>query len=141
MGIEFTGRLRWYGKQGRLEIYYDEVKNAWYASIKIHVSVEETKTGKKSKHIIHGERKSIKVVSPKGSKVASIDLGINVLASILVNDGSWVLYKGIRTKEDYFYFQGVFLEFNHSLMRLKTWENMRLMLNSVRRRGGFSRSL
>ena len=31
--IGFTGRLRWLGKQGRLEIYYDEVRNAWYASI------------------------------------------------------------------------------------------------------------
>jgi len=30
--IDFVGRLRWYGKQGRLEIYYDEAKNAWYTS-------------------------------------------------------------------------------------------------------------
>ena len=26
MEISFTGRLRWLGKQGRLEIYYDEVR-------------------------------------------------------------------------------------------------------------------
>jgi putative transposase len=32
-------------------------------------------------------------------------LGINVLASVVVNDGTWPLYKGVRTKEDYFYFQ------------------------------------
>jgi transposase len=44
--IEFAGRLRWYGKQGRLEIYYDDVENAWYASIPVDVGVEETKTGK-----------------------------------------------------------------------------------------------
>jgi transposase len=31
--IEFAGMLRWYGKQGRLEIRYDDVENAWYASI------------------------------------------------------------------------------------------------------------
>jgi len=102
--INFTGRLRWYGKQGRLEIYYDEVRNAWYASIPVEVGVEVTKTGRRSKHILRGERKSIQVKSPKGSKMASIDLGINVLASVVIDDGTWLLYKGVRTKEDYFYF-------------------------------------
>jgi len=101
--IDFAGRLRWYGKQGRLEIYYDEVRNAWYASIPVEVGVEVTKTGRRSKHIVRGERKSIQVKSPKGNKVASIDLGINVLASVVIDDGSWLLYKGVRAKEDYFY--------------------------------------
>ena len=86
--IEFAGRLRWYGKQGRLEIYYDDVENAWYASIPVEVGVEVTKTGKKSKWIVKGERTSIQIASPKGNKVASIDLGINVLASVVVDDGT-----------------------------------------------------
>ena len=103
--VEFAGRLRWYGKQGRLEIYYDETRNAWYASIPVEVGVEETKTGKKSEYIVHGERKTIQVESPRGNKVASIDLGINVLASVVVDDGTWLLYKGVRTKEDYFHFE------------------------------------
>jgi len=103
--IEFAGKLRWFGKQGRLEIHYDETKNAWYACIPVEVGVEVTKTGRKSKHIVRGERKSIQVESPKGSKVASIDLGINNLASVVVDDGTWLLYKGVRAKEDYFYFQ------------------------------------
>jgi len=103
--IDFVGRLKWYGKQGRLEISYDETRNAWYASIPVEVGVEETKTGRKSKYILHGERKTIQVESPKGNKLASIDLGINVLASVVMNDGIWLLYKGLRTKEDYFYFE------------------------------------
>jgi len=103
MEISFTGRLRWYGKQGRLEIYYDETRNAWYASIPVEVGVEVTKTGRRSKHILRGERKSIQVKSPKGSKAASIDLGINILGSVVIDDGTWLLYKGVRTKEDYFY--------------------------------------
>ena len=103
--IEFVGRLRWYGKQGRLEIYYDDTENTWYASVPVEVGVEETKTGKKSKWIVRGERKSIQVEAPKGNKVASIDLGINILASVVVDDGTWLLYKGVRAKEDYFYFQ------------------------------------
>nr|MCG2880782.1 transposase [Vulcanisaeta sp.] len=105
MEIKFVGRLRWYGKQGRLEIIYDESKGAWYAHIPVEVGVEETKTGKKSRYIVKGERRAIQIKSPKGSKVASIDLGINNLASVVVSDGTWLLYKGIRTKEDYFYFQ------------------------------------
>ena len=103
--IDFAGRLRWYGKQGRLEIYYDEARNAWYASIPVEVGVEKTKKGKESKYILRGERKAIQVESPKGNKVASIDLGINNLASVVLNDGTWFLYKGVRTKEDYFYLE------------------------------------
>ena len=105
MEIKFAGRLRWFGKQGRLEIIYDDAKNAWYAHIPVEVGVEETKTGKKTKHIVKGERRVIQIKSPKGNKVASIDLGINNLASVVVSDGTWILYKGIRTKEDYFYLQ------------------------------------
>jgi len=103
--IKFVGRLRWFGRQGRLEIIYDESKGVWYAHIPVDVGVEETKTGKKSRHIVKGERKVIQIESPKGNKVASIDLGINNLASVVVSDGTWILYKGIRTKEDYFYLQ------------------------------------
>jgi len=103
--IDFVGRLKWYGKQGRLEIRYDETRSAWYASIPVEVGVEETKTGRKSTHIVRGERKSIQIESPEGNKVASIDLGINVLASVVIDDGTWLLYKGLRTKEDYFYFE------------------------------------
>lgn len=68
------------------------------------LGVEKTKTGKKSE-IVKGERKSIQIASPKGNKVASIDLGINILASVIVDDGTWLLYKGVRAKEDYFYLQ------------------------------------
>ena len=89
--IDFEGRLKWYGKQGRLEIYYDEAKNAWYASIPVDVGIEITKKGNKSKHIVHGKRKSVQVESPKGNKMASIDLGINVLASVIVEEGTWLL--------------------------------------------------
>ena len=31
-------------------------------------------------------------------------MGINVLASVVIDDGTWLLYKGVRAKEDYFYF-------------------------------------
>jgi len=122
MEIIFTGRLRWHGKQGRLEIYYDETRNAWYASIPVEVGVEKTKTGRKSKHILRGERKSIQVKSPKGSKAASIDLGINVLASVVIDDGMWLLYKGVRAKEDYFYLQNKISEVQSLSSKMKNIE-------------------
>jgi len=122
MEISFTGRLRWHGKQGRLEIYYDEVRNAWYASIPVEVGVEVTKTGRRSKHIVRGERKSIQVKSPKGSKMASIDLGINVLGSVVIDDGTWLLYKGVRVKEDYFYFGKRIAEAQSSADKAKNLE-------------------
>ncbi len=28
-----------------------------------------------------------------------------MLASVVVDDGTWLLYKGVRVKEDYFYFE------------------------------------
>jgi len=105
MEIKFAGRLRWFGKQGRLEIIYDDTRNAWYAHIPVEVGVEETRTGKKAKHVVKGERRSIQIESSKGNRVASIDLGINNLASVVVDDGTWLLYKGVRAKEDFFYFQ------------------------------------
>jgi len=52
--IKFTGGLRWYGKQGRLEMHYDETRNAWYACIPVEVGVEEAKTGRRSRHIREG---------------------------------------------------------------------------------------
>jgi len=101
--INFAGRLRWHGKQGRLEVRYDEARGAWYASIPVEVGVEETKMGKKSKHIVRGERRSIRMVGPSGDGAAGVDLGINMLASAVTSNGAWLLYRGSRAKEDFFY--------------------------------------
>ncbi|MEM1611271.1 MAG: transposase [Sulfolobales archaeon] len=105
MEIDFKGEIRWYGKQGRLEIIYDDAVNRWYAHIPVEVGVETTKRGNRARHIVRGERKTIQIASPKGDRVASIDLGINVMSSVIVDDGTWLLYKGVRAKQDYFYFE------------------------------------
>jgi len=103
MEIEFAGRLRWHGKQGRLEIRHDEARGAWHASIPVEVGVEETKNGNRSKHIVRGERRSIQIAGPRGDEAAGVDLGINILASAVTSSGAWLLYRGARAKEDYFY--------------------------------------
>jgi len=101
--IEFAGRLRWHGKQGRLEIRHDGARGAWYASIPVEVGVETTKNGNRSKHIVRGERRSIRIAGPRGDGAAGVDLGINILASAVTSDGAWLLYRGSRAKEDFFY--------------------------------------
>ncbi|MFP3229354.1 MAG: transposase [Nitrososphaeria archaeon] len=101
--IDFAGRLRWHGKQGRLEIFYDEARRAWYASIPVEVGVETTRNGNESKYIVRGERKSIRIAGPRGNEAAGVDLGINILASAVTSDGAWLLYRGSRAKEDFFH--------------------------------------
>jgi putative transposase len=103
MEIDFAGRLRWHGKQGRLEIRYDEGRRAWYASIPVEVGVETTRNGNGSKRIVRGERRSIRMAGPRGDGAAGVDLGINILASAVTSSGAWLLYRGSRAKEDYFY--------------------------------------
>jgi len=101
--IDFAGRLRWHGKQGRLEVRYGEARGAWHASIPVEVGVETTRNGNESKHIVRGERKSIRMAGPRGDRAAGVDLGINILASAVTSNGTWLLYRGSRAKEDYFY--------------------------------------
>jgi putative transposase len=101
--IEFAGRLRWHGKQGRLEIRHDEARGAWYASMPVEVGVETTRNGNRSKHIVRGERKSIRIAGPRDDGAAAVDLGINILASAVTSTGAWLLYRGSRAKEDFFY--------------------------------------
>jgi putative transposase len=103
--INFAGGLRWHGKQGRLEMRHDEARGAWYASMPVEVGVETTRNGNGSKHVVRGERKSIRMAGPRGDVAAAVDLGIkiNMLASAVTSDGTWLLYRGSRAKEDFFY--------------------------------------
>jgi len=101
--IPFAGRLRWYGKQGRMEIHYDGARRAWHAQISVEVGAEETKNKKPARRIVRGERRSIRIAEPKGKVAAGVDLGINILASAVTGGGAWLLYRGSRVKEDFFY--------------------------------------
>jgi len=100
--IPFAGRLRWCGKQGRMEIHYDGARRAWHAYISVKVGAERTRDGNPAK-IVRGERKSIRIAGPKGRVAAGVDLGINILASAVTSGGAWLLYRGSRVKEDFFY--------------------------------------
>jgi len=71
--LKFIGKLKWVGKQGTLEIFYDKVRKKWYARIPMNVKVNN---------------------KPKGKMKAGIDLGVINLATVAVQDGSWMIFKG-----------------------------------------------
>ena len=65
--MRFKGKFKWHGKQGRLEIIYDEARRSWYAHIPVEVE---------------------NVIENKGSLRASVDLGIVNLATVYIEDGT-----------------------------------------------------
>jgi len=46
--IKITGEIRWRGKQGRLEIHYDELTGRWYALQSVEVSVNRAESTKRA---------------------------------------------------------------------------------------------
>jgi putative transposase len=89
------------------------IGNKFYAHIPVDVGrTTSKKSGKPMKNslIIHGLRNKIQVEKPKSDKIASIDLGVNMLATVVVNDGTVLFYRGSLVKSDYFYFQKKIVE-------------------------------
>ena len=82
------------GKQGRLEIIYDDVKRKWYAHISFNVEERLSKNG------------WVKVPrQPKGNLTAGIDLGVNNLMAVYVENGESLLVNGRPLKSIAFYWQ------------------------------------
>ncbi len=92
--IQFKGRIHLKGKQGRLEIIYDDVKRKWSAKISLTVSQKLTKEG-----WFEVPRK------PLGNLSAGIDLGVNNLMAVYVENGESFLVSGRPIKAIDFYFQ------------------------------------
>jgi putative transposase len=109
--IRYVGRIRWEGKQGRLEIIYEAGR--WFAYISIEVGVEPSKSNPKGyikpnykdkKNRISNPR-SIKQRDPVGDKKAFIDIGLNNLFAVVVSDGSALLVKGGSIKSEYYWWK------------------------------------
>ncbi|ADX81961.1 RNA-guided endonuclease InsQ/TnpB family protein [Saccharolobus islandicus] len=83
LSLKFKGKLKWHGKQGRLEVIYDEARRSWYAHIPIEVE-SNAKT--------------------EGNLRASVDLGIVNLATVYVEDGTWYIFKGGSVLSRYEYY-------------------------------------
>jgi len=114
--IRYAGRIRWEGKQGRLEIIY--VNGRWFAHIPIEVGVEPPKSnpkgyvkpiydddeGKKKKQRIINPR-SIRQRDPIGDREAFIGMGLNNLFAVVTSDVSALLIKGETIKSEYYWWK------------------------------------
>jgi len=109
--IRYVGRIRWEGKQGRLEIIY--VNGRWFALVPIEVGVEPPKSNKrgyvkpnyrdKNGRIVN--HRSIRQRDPIGDKEAFIDMGLNNLFAVTISDGSAMLIKGGTIKSKYYWWE------------------------------------
>jgi putative transposase len=113
MALKFKGKLKWHGKQGRLEIIYDEVRRSWYAHIPVEVE------------------NGVKV---EGNLRASVDLGIVNLATVYVEDGSWYVFKGGSVLSQYEYYSKRIAVVQKTLARHKQKKSRHLKLLHDKRR-------
>ena len=113
--IQFKGRIHWKGKQGRLEIVYDDVKRKWYAHISF--TIEEKL-----------ERDSwVKLPkTPKDNLTAGIDLGVNNLMAVYVENGESFLVNGRPLKSIAFYWQKRISEYQSQLNKSGAKKSRRL---------------
>jgi putative transposase len=113
MALKFKGKLKWHGKQGRLEIIYDEAKRSWYVHIPVEVEIRAKVEGKLR---------------------ASVDLGIINLATVYVEDGSWCLFKGGSILSRYEYYNKRIAIAQKTLARHKQKRSRHLKLLHDKRR-------
>ncbi len=116
--IQFKGRMHLKGKQGRLEITYDEVRRKWYAHVSF--TVEEKLEG----------NSWVKVPrEPKGDLSAGIDLGVNNLMAVYVENSESFLVNGRPLKSIDFYWRKKIADYQSKLNKsgAKTGRKLRRM--------------
>jgi len=105
--IRYVGRIRWEGRQGRLEIIY--VNGRWFALVPIEVGVDPSKSNKKGYVKPNYKDKKGRIVNPRsikqrdpiGDREAFMDMGLNNLFAVVTTDGSEMLIKGGSIKSEY----------------------------------------
>jgi len=82
--IRITGSFKWHGKQGRLEIYYDELKGGWYGRQTVFVDIRPKHT-----------------TSPRR---AFVDLGVvNIIVAWIEGDVEPIAFSGRPLLADWYY--------------------------------------
>ena len=80
--IRVTGNIKWIGKQGRLEIHYDDLTGRWYALQSVKVEINQVKS----------------------SKRAYADLGvINILTAWIEGERQTIAFSGRGLLSDWWY--------------------------------------
>ncbi|WP_324734856.1 transposase [Thermococcus sp. SY098] len=113
--IQFKGRIHWKGRQGRLEIVYDDAKRKWYAHI--NFNVEEKLIGGKW---VKQPRE------PEGNLTAGVDLGVNNLMAVYVENGKSFLVNGRPLKSIAFYWQKRIAEYQSKINKSGSKKSRRL---------------
>ena len=109
--IRYAGRIRWEGKQGRLEIIY--VNGRWFAHLPIEIDVDPPKSNKRGYVKPNYKDKKGRIVNPRsirqrdpiGDKEAFIDMDLNNLFAVVISDGSALLVKGGTIKSEYYWWK------------------------------------
>jgi putative transposase len=125
--IRYVGRIRWEGKQGRLEIVY--VNGRWFAHIPIEVGVDPPKSNKRGYVEPNYRDKNGRIVNPRsirqrdpiGDKEAFMDMGLNNLFAVVTTDGSVMLIKCGTIKSECYWWK----------REIATYQSIRDLLRNV----------
>ena len=80
--LRYKGNIRWKGKQGRLEIFYDRVDKVWRGFMSVNVSNNNNSNNNNNIDSSPRVRESLTDESNKTTKRLYIDLGVRCLATV-----------------------------------------------------------
>jgi len=122
--LRCRGLIHLKGRQGRMEIHYDQDRRKWYAHISFEVSEKA----------VRGVWTNVPR-KPKEDLVAGIDVGINNLMAVYVENGLAKLVNGRPLKALSHYWRMRIAEYQSTLNRygLKTSRRLRSMYSKWRR--------
>jgi len=122
--VEYKGLVHLKGKQGRLEIHYDQDTKTWYAYISFEVEEKA----------VRGFWRKVPQ-APKGNLRAGIDLGINNLFAVYVENGVSALVNGRLLKSISHYWREKIAKYQSVINKygIKISRKLKLMYNKWRR--------
>ena len=124
--IRATGSIRWEGKQGRLEIFYDDLTGRWYAYQSVKVDQPRHTTSSTSSTSSSTKRK------------AFVDLGItNIITAWIEGEKQSVAFSGKPLLADWWYWNHKISEHQSELKRVNdrsTSKHLRKLYRKRQRR-------
>jgi len=116
--VEYKGLVHLKGKQGRLEIHYDQDTKTWYAYIPFEVKEKA----------VRGKWRKIPL-TPKGNLKAGIDLGVNNLFAVYVENDISALVNGKPLKSISHYWREKIAKYQSVINKygIKTSRKLRAM--------------
>jgi putative transposase len=102
--LRYKGNIRWKGKQGRLEIFYDRIDNVWRGFMSVNVSNSNNNNNNNNIDSSPRVRESLIDDSNKTTKRLYIDLGVVNIATVWYEGLKQpVAFSGRRLLADWWY--------------------------------------